>query len=247
MNGLWKLTFTEMKLFLREPAAAFFTLFFPLMILLIFGSIYGNEPTPFFGGYGTVDVSVPAYTAMIIGSSGLIGLTIVMSMYRERGILRRLKATPLRAQTILCANVIVSFLMTAFGMFLLIVVGKIVYGLRFSGNPLHVFAAFTLCSLSFFALGFVIAGLTPTARTAQVLGMVLFYPMLFLCGAAMPLELLPPKIQQFAAMLPMTHVVKLLRGMWIGESWSQHWTEVSFLATMLIIGVAVSAKTFRWE
>lgn len=247
MNGLWKLTFIEMKLFLREPAAAFFTLVFPLMVLLIFGSIYGNEPTPFFGGYGSVDVSVPAYTGMIIGSSGLIGLTIVMSMYRERGILRRLNATPVRPQIVLGANVIVSFLMTALGMALLIVVGKLIFGLRFAGNLMSVTAGFTLSSLSFFALGFVLAGLLPTARTAQVVGMMLFYPMLFLSGAAVPLEVLPEKVRQYTSFLPLTQVVKLLRGLWIGESWGQHWTEAGVLAAMLVIGVVVSAKTFRWE
>ncbi len=247
MNGLWKLTWIEMKLFMREPAAAFFTLVFPLMVLLIFGSIYGNEPTPFFGGYGSVDVSVPAYAGMIIGSSGLIGLTIIMSMYRERGILRRLNATPVRPQSVLGANVIVSFLMTALGMSLLIVVGKLIFGLRFAGNLLSVTAGFTLSSLSFFALGFVLAGLIPTARTAQVVGMVLFYPMLFLSGAAVPLEVLPEKVRQYTSFLPLTQVVKLLRGLWIGESWSQHWTEAGVLAAMLVIGVVVSAKTFRWE
>ena len=247
MNGLWKLTWIEMKLFMREPAAAFFTLVFPLMVLLIFGSIYGNEPTPFFGGYGSVDVSVPAYAGMIIGSSGLIGLTIIMSMYRERGILRRLNATPVRPQSVLGANVIVSFLMTALGMSLLIVVGKLIFGLRFAGNLLSVTAGFTLSSLSFFALGFVLAGLIPTARTAQVVGMVLFYPMLFLSGAAVPLEVLPEKVRQYTSFLPLTQVVKLLRGLWIGESWSQHWTEAGVLAAMLVIGVVVSAKTFRWD
>ena len=247
MNGLWKLTWIEMKLFMREPAAAFFTLVFPLMVLLIFGSIYGNEPTPFFGGYGSVDVSVPAYAGMIIGSSGLIGLTIIMSMYRERGILRRLNATPVRPQIVLGANVIVSFLMTALGMSLLIAVGKLIFGLRFAGNLLSVTAGFTLSSLSFFALGFVLAGLIPTARTAQVVGMVLFYPMLFLSGAAVPLEVLPEKVRQYTSFLPLTQVVKLLRGLWIGESWSQHLTEAGVLAAMLVIGVVVSAKTFRWE
>jgi ABC-2 type transport system permease protein len=79
MHSLLKLTWTETKLFLREPMAAFFTLVFPVMILFFFGSIYGNEPTPFFGGYGSVDVSVPAYTAMIIATSGLLGLSIVIS------------------------------------------------------------------------------------------------------------------------------------------------------------------------
>jgi ABC-2 type transport system permease protein len=101
MRGFWKLTLMELKLFLREPTAAFFTLAFPLMLLFLFGSIYGNEPTPFFGGYGSVDVSVPGYTALIIGTSGLLTLAITMASYREHGVLRRLKATPLRPQAIL--------------------------------------------------------------------------------------------------------------------------------------------------
>ncbi len=247
MHGFWKLTWTETKLFLREPMAAFFTLVFPLMILFFFGSIYGNEPTPFFGGYGSVDVSVPAYTAMIIATSGLLGLSIVISSYRERGILRRLKATPLRPHTILSAQVIVIFAMTAVGMAMLILFGKLFYDLRFAGSLFNVAVAFTLGSISFFALGFVIAGLMPTARTAQVVSMVLFYPMLFLSGAAIPSEVMPETIRQYAKALPLTHVVSLLRGLWIGESWGQHLTEVGVLVAMTVIGVMITAKTFRWE
>ncbi|MGH7598319.1 MAG: ABC transporter permease [bacterium] len=247
MNSLLKLTWTETKLFLREPMAAFFTLIFPLMILFFFGSIYGNEPTPFFGGYGTVDISVPAYTAMIIATSGLLGLSIVISSYRERGILRRLKATPLRPYTILSAQVIVIFAMTTVGMAMLILAGKLFYNLRFAGSLFNVAGAFALSSISFFALGFVIAGLMPTARTAQVVSMVLFYPMLFLSGAAIPSEVMPETIQQYAKALPLTHVVSLLRGLWIGESWGQHLTEVGVLVAMTVIGVMISAKTFRWE
>jgi ABC-2 type transport system permease protein len=84
MRAFTKYTWTEIKLFLREPIGAFFTLLFPLMMLFLFGTIYGNEPSPYFNGYGTVDVSVPAYTSMIIGTTGIMGLTITMSAYRER-------------------------------------------------------------------------------------------------------------------------------------------------------------------
>ncbi|MGB9753486.1 ABC transporter permease [Roseiflexus castenholzii] len=247
MRGFWKLTWIEIKLFLREPMAAFFTLAFPLVMLFVFGSIYGNEPTPFFGGYGSVDVSAPAYTAMIIATSGLLSLTITMASYRDYGILRRLKATPLRPPAILGAQVIVNFLMTALGTALLVMAGKIVYGLRFDGNPLSVLAAFILSCMSFFALGFVLAGLLPTARTAQIVAMVLFYPMIFLSGATIPRELLPESIQKFAQVLPLTHVVTLLRGLWMGEPWGDHFLEVGILSALLITGILISAKTFRWE
>jgi ABC-2 type transport system permease protein len=247
MRGFWKLTLMETKLFLREPMAAFFTLAFPLMMLFLFGSIYGNKPTPFFGGYGSVDVSVPSYTAVIIATSGLLFLTIAMASYREHGILRRLKATPLRPQAILGAQVIVIFLMTTLGMALLVIAAKIVYGLRFPGDPLSVLAAFVLSCLSFFALGFVLAGLLPTARTAQIVAMVLFYPMIFLSGATLPREILPESIQKFAQVLPLTHVVTLLRGLWMGEPWGDHLGEVGILSALLIIGILISARTFRWE
>ena len=247
MRGFWKLAFVELKLFMREPQAAFFTLVFPLMMLFIFGSIYGNEPSTFFGGFGSIDVSVPAYTALIIATSGLMSLTIVIAVYREYGILRRLKVTPLHPINILIAQVGVIFLMTTLGMVLLIVAGKFVYGLRFAGNPFNIAVAFTLSSLSFFCFGFMLAGILPTMRTAQTVSMVLYFPMIFLSGATIPREVLPATIQKYAELLPLTHVVNLLRGLWIGDGWSQHLKEVIILVALLATGVFVSAKTFRWE
>ena len=237
----------ESKLFLREPLGAFFTLIFPLMMLFLFGSIYGNEPSAYFDGYGTVDISVPAYTAMIIATTGLMGLTITITSYRENGVLRRLRTTPIKPLTILTSQVIVLFLMTTIGMILLVIAGKLVYNMRFEGNLISVFLGFALGSFSFFSLGFIIAALMPTARTAQVVGMVLLYPMLFLSGAGFPRELLPNTIIKISTFLPLTYVVNLLRGLWIGDSWGLHLTDVFVLAGILVAGVLISLKIFRWE
>ena len=197
MKSLLKMTWMETKLFFREPVGAFFTLIFPLMFLVLFGTIYGNKPTPMFGGLGTIDISIPAYTAMIIATTGLMGISITMAAYREHGILRRLRTTPISPLIVLLSQVIVYFLMTAFGMTLLIIAGKLVYHVQFEGNALNVFLGFTLSSLSFFSLGYILAGLLPTARTAQVVGLALLYPMLFLSGAGFPRELLPEVIKKF--------------------------------------------------
>ncbi len=247
MRALTKYTWTETKLFLRQPIGAFFTLVFPLMILLLFGSLHGNAPMPEYNGYGTVDVSVPAYIGMIIGTTGIMVLTVTMSAYREKGVLRRLRATPLQPQMILIAQVVVIFMMTVLGMLLLILVAKLVYNLRFDGNPLSVALAFTLCSLSFFSLGFVLAGLMRTARTAQVVGLVILYPMIFLSGAAFPLEMMPDGIRTLSNFLPLTHVVTLLRGLWMGDAWYQHTPEIIILTSLLVVGIFISAKTFKWE
>lgn len=247
MRGSIKLMLVEFKLFLREPEAFFFTLVFPVLLLLIFGGIYGNEPTPLFGGRGTVEMSVPAYMAIIIATTGLMSIPISVATDREKRVLRRLRATPVRPQAILIAWIVVYFVITLVGVLLLVLVGKVVYNLRFEGNPLNVFLAFTLSTLSFSAFGFMVASLAPTARTATVAGMAFFFPMIFLSGATIPWQIFPEAMRQVGRILPLTYVVQLLQGLWFGESWGEHLVKVGVLAATLMIGVIVSAKAFRWE
>jgi ABC-2 type transport system permease protein len=184
---------------------------------------------------------------MIIASVGMLSIGISIAAYREKGILRRFRATPLRPATILAATVLVNLAMTLLGTILLIVAARIFYGLQFDGNPLAVLAGFVVASLSFFSLGFVIAGLAPTARVAQVVGMVLFYPMLFLCGAGFPSEALPETVRSFSKFLPLTHVVTLLEGLWFGGPFGDHLTELAVLGVMIVLGVGITTRTFRWE
>ncbi len=162
MRGLWKLIEYNLKLYLREPIASFFTLLYAPMMLVLFGSLYGNKPTATFGGMGTVDVTVPAYIALVIVTVGLMSVPINTSARRENGVLRRLRVTPLRPLTYLVADVVVYYLVTLLGVVLLVLVGRLGYGLHFQGNVFSVAAAFTLGILSFMALGYLIAGLSPT-------------------------------------------------------------------------------------
>jgi ABC-2 type transport system permease protein len=104
-----------------------------------------------------------------------------------------------------------------------------------------------LGALSFFALGFLIAGLAPTARIAQTVRMVIAFSMMGISGATIPLEVLPTTVREIARFIPLTYVVTLLRGLWAGEAWSKHLTEVAVLLGLLVVGTAISAKTFRWE
>ena len=247
MKSLLKMTWMEAKLFLREPVGAFFTLVFPLIYLFMYGAISGNEPTPMYGGRGTIDAAIPSLTAVIISMAGLMSTTITMATYREKGILRRLRTTPVSPLVVLAAQVIVVFGMTCLGMLLLITAGLLVYRVRFEGNALSVLGGFVLGSLSFFGLGFILAGTMPTVRTAWVVAMVLLYPMLFLSGAFFSVKLLPAIVQTVSAFLPLTYVVNLLNGLWFGETWSQHITDVIVLAVMLVVRVIVSVKFFRWE
>ena len=247
MKSLWKMAWMEAKLFLREPASAFFTLVFPLIYLFLYGAISGNEPTPQFGGLRTIDASIPGLTAVIISMAGLMSTTMTMATYREKGILRRLGTTPVSPLIVMAAQLIVVFSMTSLGMFLLVTAGVLVYHVQFTGNAFSLLGGFTLSSLGFFGIGFILAGTMPTARTAQIVAMVLLYPMLILSGAAWPRELMPATVQRVSAFLPLTYVVNLLGGLWAGEGWGQHLLDVGVLAGILVVGVIVSVKLFRWE
>ena len=246
MRGLLKLLLVQAKLYLREPIATFFTIFYAPLMLLLFGTIYGNKPTPFFGGRGPMDVSVPSYIGLIIVTVGLIGLPIGTAG-RESGVLRRFRATPLHPLAYIVSDVVSYLLMTVLGVLLLILTGKLVFNVRFEGNPLSVLAGFLLGTTAFFALGYLIAGLAPTARIAQTVGMVLAFPMMFLSGATIPWEVLPAKVQAVSRYVPLTLVVKLMKGLWFGDAWSQHWTEVAVLVGCLVVGGIAAARTFRWE
>jgi len=247
MRGLWKLTVIEFKLFLREPEAFFFTLIFPLVMLFVFGSIYGNDPRDYFGGFGMVDFSVPAYIGLVIAVAGLMNLPIGVAFDREKGVLRRLRATPAKASTILTAWVGVYFLATVIGAFLLIIFGKLVYGLRFGGNGWWVLFMFILGTFSMFAFGFIIASVAKTGRTASVIGMVLFFPMIFFSGATIPWSQLPDTVQTIGNAMPLTYIVRVLQGLWLGDPISVHLESIGILVGILVLGVAISARLFRWE
>ncbi len=245
MKALWKMTLVEAKLFLREPIAIFFTLAFPVLILLLFSAIFGNEPVPGYSGLRNVDVSTPGYTTMVIGTTALLGLPITLAGYRQRGVLRRLRATPLHPSVVLVAQVLVNLAMTIVGISLMILAAVLVYDLRPPEAPLAVALAFVFASLSFFALGFVLAGLLPSERTANVVGQVVYFPMLFLSGAVLPREMFPDLLGRASDFIPLTYVVELVQDLWLEGTWNL--TALAVLTGLLVVSVAVSSVTFRWE
>lgn len=249
MRKMWKLFLMQFKLYLREPVAFFFTLAYPTMLLLLFGFIYGNQPDIEFWGreFGTVDASVPAYAGIIIGTVALMGIPIDTATSRETGILRRYRATPLHPAVYLVASVAVYLAIALLGMAILVIVGKLVFGLRMAGSWPSILAAFLLSAGAFYSLGYLVAGVVPTARVAQAVGMVIFFPMMFLSGAGMPLQLLPEVLQKVSDFLPLTYVVRLIQGLWFGEAWRTLWLPSLVLSVILLLGTLLATRFFRWE
>ncbi|MGB7537871.1 MAG: ABC transporter permease [Anaerolineales bacterium] len=247
MKSFWKLTLAEVKLYFRFPIAAFFTLALMPMILVILGAIFGNEPSPVYGGAGFLDTAVPGFIALVIAISAVMSMPLALANYRERGILRRYRATPVSPAAVLGAQLVTQFAMTILGMLFLILIGKALFNLQFVGNMANVMAVFSLGCLSFFSIGLLLAGVLPNARVGTIVGNLLLQPMVYLSGVTIPREVMSKGMQEAIRFNPLTHVVTLLQGMWRGDAWSQHQPEVVILGAILVVAGVIAVRIFRWE
>jgi ABC-2 type transport system permease protein len=248
LRGLWKLTWLEIKIFVREPLGFVGSIGVPVIVFVVLARALGSPASrsssdvPRF-----VSSDLPIFAGLLITASVVLSLITIMAIYREGGILKRLRATPLRPHTILAAHVIVKVIFTAVTLAAMVLLGRRFYPIE-AGVPLVSFTLAlllsTVCLLSF---GFLIASVVPTARFAQPLGALVLYPMLGLSGLFVPLDSMSPVIRAVARALPLTYAVSLLRGIWHGEGWSGHIGDVAVLALMCLVFTAASAKVFRWE
>jgi ABC-2 type transport system permease protein len=248
LRGLWRLTWLEMKIFLREPLGAIGTVVFPVLGYVVLGRLMGRRlalPTSETGPL--VRVGVPVFSAILIALTSLISLVTIISIYREGGILKRLRATPLRPWTILTAHVLVKLAFTAATLLLMVAAGKRYYPADLQ-LPLAAFTvALLITTFSILSIGFVVASLVPTARFAQPITAVIFYPMIALSGLFVPIDVLPRSLASVARFLPLTYAVNLLRGVLLGEPWRDHLTDLAALGLVFVVCTALSARVFRWE
>jgi ABC-2 type transport system permease protein len=248
LRGLWRLTWLEIKIFAREPLGVIGTVAIPVLVVVVLARILGARVRPGMPDVpGFASMDLPILASVLIAANAVLSLVAIVAIYRESGILKRLRATPLRPHTILTAHVLVKLLFTALTFALTLLAGR-----RYSpavGNiPIVSFTlALLFSTTSIVSLGFLIASVVPTARFAQPIGTLIIYPMLGLSGLFAPIELLPPMAQAVSRVLPFTYAVSLLRGISHGEAWSTHFGDVAVLTLMFVVFAAVSSKVFRWE
>jgi ABC-2 type transport system permease protein len=248
LRGLWKLTWIEIKIFLREPLGAIGTIVVPVVLFVVLGRVTSHKlGSSSFTGSGLSGAGLPVLVSLLISISAVLSLVTIISIYREGGILKRLRATPLRPYTILTAQVIVKLMLTAATLILMLIAGR-----RYFPAGVHVpWFSFTIALMistwSILAVGFLIASIVPTARFAQPIGAVILYPMIAVSGLFVPVEALPPALHAVARGLPLTYAVSLLEGIWNGDGWFAHMGDVAAMTVLFLLCTMLSAKVFRWE
>ncbi|WOX12687.1 ABC transporter permease [Streptomyces sp. N50] len=237
---------TELRLFRREPGALFWILLFPTLLLVILGSIPGfRHHDADLGGLRTIDVYVPVAVllGMIVGA--LQSMPQNLTGYRERGILRRMSATPVRPTALLFAQMVVYGAAALVSALLALIVGRLAFDVRLPKQPGGYLLALLLAILAALALGAVVSSLSRTTKIAGAVGSAVFFPMMFCAGVWIPVNSMPDVMARIVGYTPFGAAAEALNraaaGNWPG------WTHLGVLVAWTVLLTAGASRWFRWE
>lgn len=244
MSQTLTLTRTESKLFLREWTALFFVFALPLGLLAIFSMISSGDTSD---PAQNIPASFLPTMAIGIGVSmlGMATLPIALATYREKGILRRLSTTPVRPVKVLVAQLAVHLAAAAMVVALIVGVGALFFDAALPESALKFVVAAVLTCAGLFSIGLLIAALLPTAKGANIVGNVLFFPSMFFAGVWTPGDVMPESIRWLRDVTPMGAGMSALQDAWAGS-----WPDLAHVIALVIVSalcLAIASRYFRWE
>ena len=234
----------ESSLLLREPAAVLFTLALPLLLLSL-NAAQGNAPDPRLGGAGAIDVLVAGYLVYVMATSSLMNLAETLADYRDRGVLRRMRVSPLRPWQVLGSHALTHLAMSLAGCALVVGLGLAAFDLRAPADPLAASLAVLGSALAVLSLGFLLGAVLPTVRTTQAVAAALYFPSIFISGALFPREALPELAQRVGDLLPLTYAVAAVREAWTGGTIDAG--AFAVLGLTAVLATTAGVRWFRWD
>lgn len=238
---------TELKLSLRGMDMFIFAICMPVIVIILLGIIYGDKPAFADAEYTFLQQSFGAVSTIAICAGGLMGLPLVVSDYRNRKILKRLKVTPVKPITILLVEIAIYCIYSLVSLALIYLVAFLFFDFRIMGNFLYFFLSFVLVMLSMFSIGMMVGGIVPNMKIASTVASILYFPMLIFSGATLPYEIMPNALQNFANILPLTQGIKLLKGTALGLPIDNILFPIGLMVAIIVICTTVSLKCFKWE
>jgi ABC-2 type transport system permease protein len=236
----------ELKLFLREPLAVFFAVVFPAGLVGILGSVPSfREPTRDLGGQRVIDLYVPIAVTFVVVMLAVSVVPSALAAYRERGVLRRLATTPVRPAALLAAQLAMGLLTAIFAVLLVLGVGRLAFDVALPRQLFGYALSFVLAAAAMFAIGLLLAAVAPSARSAQGLGSLLIFPVMFFAGLWVPRAVMPEVLRRISDFTPLGAGAQALQDA-TGGSWPQPLHLAVMLAYVAIFGL-LAARTFRWQ
>ena len=254
------LVYTELLLVMREPAAMFMSLVLPVALFLALGFSIGTLEIEVDRGIGGVelfhvrDVLLAGNIAWVTAIFGIVSLPQALVEFRQHGVFRRYKVTPMPTYMLIVAPLTVGAAVIVASLAVMLVVGWQVFEIRFAGNAAMVALAIAVSYLAFASLGTAITARIRNIRTGLGLGLVLFFVMYVLSGAFGPRETFPAVLGAVGDWLPLTHSYDLLTYLWLGGTWEVEttigtpiWVSFAYLGGIAAVCVAASVRLFRWD
>jgi ABC-2 type transport system permease protein len=241
-----KLILSETRLFLREPMGVFFALAFPCLLIGILGSVPGfRKPVPELGDLRVVDVYVTIALTLVLAMVALQSTPAVLASYREKGILRRLSATPVHPAMLLGAQLVLSMAVAVVSGLLIFGVGGIAFGVPLPRQFAGFLVAFVLAAAALFAIGLFVAAVAPSGKAGNAIGTLLFFPVMFFAGLWVPREVMPAVLRRIGDFTPLGAGEHALHDAATG-AWP-HLGQLAVLAAYVMVFGLAAAKLFRWE
>jgi ABC-2 type transport system permease protein len=231
-------------LYSRSRELAFFTFLFPMILFLLLGFAYGEDELKGVKGSDYLMIGTLGYGVV---ATAFAGLTIVLVIRREDGILKRLRSTPLPAPvylTALLATTMIAFLVQAV---VIVVVGMAAFGASFPSHLFSLVLSLILGAAVFAALGVGLTGLIRRSEGASAVVNAIYFPMLFLSGSFFERDTFPEFLRAIADVLPLTYFFDLVFGVVYGGD--QIWDRPGDVAALVIwglVGAFVAVRKFRW-
>jgi ABC-2 type transport system permease protein len=248
---LWrKMTWEELKLFVREPLTVVFAIGFPLVMLFVLAEVFGTTPvTPdpgdpvAFRGVSPMSYYVPAYIALAAAAVGLVMVPAHLASYRERGVLRRFRAASIPASAVFGAQIAVQYVLAAAGALLIVAAAYLAYDFPAPAAYLGPTVAFLVTTAAFAAIGVLLGAVMPSPRAAQGFGIMLFFVMMMVSGDGPPVDVMSSTMQDIGKAMPLWHAVMAIQDPWLGEGWN--WGELGVTAAVAVAAGALAIASFR--
>jgi len=252
MHGYLAMTRTEFRLFRREPFSVIFVLAFPLMMMMLLAAVFGNKQADahkiqngmlMWRGVTPATYYTAASVAVIVAALGLMTLPITLASYRQRGILRRFRASSVSASTLVSAELTLAFVTFVAGTVVMAIVAWLAYHAMLPQDVLGVAVALLAGTAAFGAIGLLLATVVRTSRSAQGIGLMLFFVLWLISGTAPPRAVLPTGLRDVGSLLPLTHLVTAVQNAWFGFGWAG--TDLAVLAAYAVVAGVPALWLFR--
>jgi ABC-2 type transport system permease protein len=231
----------ERRMFWRNPTAAFFNFFLPLLFLALFGTIFGSDQ-------GTLNVIVPGIAGMSLMSTTFTALAMNLTFLREQGVLKRIRGTPLPSGAYLAGIAANAVTNAVIQMVLVILAGRLAFGVGWPKDWLEL-AVFVVAGVTCLAaLGVAWSHAIPNFEAAPAYVNIVFLPVIFISGVFYDVENMPAFLRDIAQALPLTHVIDgLSAAMVTGRPLTENLSALAVVGVWALAGVALAVRGFSWE